>query len=67
MKPTSEGVPESQRMTIPNPMPVASVADSLAREMRTRSVGSYVIINEAALERRRHSIQPLSPSILRRS
>jgi hypothetical protein len=60
MKPTNEGVPESQRMTMPNPMPIASVAD----QMRARTVGSYVIINEAALERRRH---PLSPSIFKRS
>ena len=55
MKPTIEGVPESQRMTIPNPMPIASVADSLVQQMRTRSVGSYVIINEGAIERRRNS------------
>lgn len=62
MKPTTEGVPESQRLTLPNPMPIASLADNLASEMRARSVGSYVIINEAAIERRQ-----LRPSTLRRS
>lgn len=58
MQPTTEGVPESQRLTLPNPMPVASIADAMASQMRARSVGSYIIVNEAALERRRHTTRP---------
>jgi hypothetical protein len=48
----NEGLPQSQRTTITTPMPFVGVADMV----RPKRVGSYMIINEAALERRRHSI-----------
>jgi hypothetical protein len=48
----NEGLPQSQRTTITTPMPFVGVADMV----RPKKVGSYMIINEAALERRRHSI-----------
>lgn len=49
---SEDGLPQSQRTTITTPMPFASIAD----RVRPKTVGSYMIINEAALERRRHSI-----------
>lgn len=48
----NEGIPQSQRTTITTPMPFVGIAD----RVRPKTVGSYMIINEAALERRRHSI-----------
>lgn len=48
----NEGIPQSQRTTITTPMPFVGIADRI----QPRTVGSYMIINEAALERRRHSI-----------
>jgi len=48
----NEGIPQSQRTTITTPMPFVGVAD----QIRPKTVGSYIIINEAALERRRHSL-----------
>ena len=48
----NEGLPQSQRTTITTPMPFIGVAD----QVRPKRVGSYMIINEAALARRRNSI-----------
>ena len=48
----NEGIPQSQRTTITTPMPFIGVAD----QIRPKTVGSYMIINEGALERRRNSI-----------
>lgn len=48
----NEGIPQSRRTTITTPMPFVGIAD----RVRPKTVGSYMIINEAALERRRHSI-----------
>ena len=48
----NEGIPQSQRTTITTPMPFIGVADRI----QPKRVGSYMIINEAALERRRHSL-----------
>lgn len=48
----NEGIPQSQRTTITTPMPFAGIAD----KVQPRTVGSYMIINDAALERRRSSV-----------
>ena len=48
----NEGIPRSQRTTITTPMPFAAAAD----QVRPKTVGSYMIINDAALERRRNTV-----------
>lgn len=48
----NEGIPQSQRTTITTPMPFVAVAD----KVQPRTVGSYMIINDAALERRRNTV-----------
>jgi hypothetical protein len=48
----NEGIPQSQRVTITTPMPFVGIND----RVRPKTVGAYMIINEAALERRRNSI-----------
>ena len=48
----NEGIPQSQRTTITTPMPFIAVAD----KVQPKTVGSYIFINDAALERRRMSV-----------
>ena len=48
----NEGIPQSQRTTITTPMPFVAVAD----KVHPKNVGTYLIINEGAIERRRHSV-----------
>jgi hypothetical protein len=48
----NEGIPQSQRVTITTPMPFIGINE----KVRPKTVGAYMIINEGALERRRHSV-----------
>jgi hypothetical protein len=46
MERTNESIPQSQRLTVPNPikMPFVAVADRVV----PRTVGTYLIVNERA-------------------
>jgi hypothetical protein len=50
MERTNESIPQSQRLTVPNPinMPFVSVAD----RVQPRTVGTYLIVNERARAKR---------------